>query len=99
MRYALLLALTAFSFNTFAGSCKLSSRYYEGFHCPLITTKIETENEEHCLALARETRNGKFFGILNGKDERVLQTKYVYKEAKRKVKDRVIFEDIDEVCF
>ena len=99
MKYAILFSLLAFSFTSLAGTCKLSSRYYEGFHCPSITTKLVTENEEHCRALAQETRNGKFFGILTGKAERVLRTKYVFKDGKRKVKDMVVFEDIEEVCY
>jgi hypothetical protein len=99
MKYALLIGLTTFSLNSMAGSCKLSSWYYEGFHCPKISTKITTVNEEQCQVFAQNTRDEKFFGILTAKDERVLRTKYVYKDSKRKVSDVIDFEDIDEVCF
>lgn len=98
MKYALLLSLIAFSFNSFAATCKLSSAYNAGFDCAVVSTKLTVEDEQQCRAIAERTKDEKFFGILKGK-ERVIRTKYVFKESKRKVKDTIEFEVFEDVCY
>lgn len=98
MKYTIALLAMTVSLSSFGATCKLSSAYYEGFSCASISTKIAVSSEEDCRLLASETRNNKFFGILTGKHDKVLRTKYTFKDGKRKIVDKIIFEDSEDYC-
>lgn len=98
MKLVLALTLSLIAGSSFAATCKLNAAYYEGFYCATITTKLSVETEEECRSLAQATRENKFFGILTGKYEKVLRTKYTFKEQGRKIVDRIVFEDSSQYC-
>lgn len=98
MKFVVVLVISFLTASSFAGTCKLSSGYYEGFHCATISTKLTVETVEECRDLALETRKNKFFGILTGKYEKVLRTKYTFKDKTLKIVDRIVFEDSEEYC-
>lgn len=99
MKFVLGFVLSLSVTSAFAGTCKLSSAYYEGFHCATITTKLQAETEEDCRSLALSTKENKFFGVLTGKHEKVLRTKYTFKDNGRKIVDRIEFEDVSDYCY
>lgn len=88
-----------------ADKCKISSMVNsDGSRCESYVTTFEVSNKEECKSIAQSTRQNKFFGILEGK-EQVLKTTYKYKKTspgyKEKIKETIHFinqEDILDIC-
>jgi hypothetical protein len=98
MKAFLLVGSLLFAVSSWANTCRISSVVFVPKHCESYSTKVAAVDLEACRTIAHDTRKDKFFHVLDA-DSRVINTKFVYKEkGKDTVKEKIEFENHDEVC-
>jgi hypothetical protein len=97
---SVLFSLTLAS-SAFAGSlCKIQSNAYVGaMGCEAYSTRLYDLTEDQCRAATNRTRAENFFGKAPASD-RIVKSKFVFKENGRTVKETIEFEEgSEDLCY
>ena len=104
MKLLLIAGLMVISSVALAKNCKIGATVSTGGKCEYFSTRFEVDSAEDCKALAKSTKENKFFNVLDAKEE-VLQAKYKFKVKKpKKIKasgkiDFISEEDREDICW